>query len=366
MRVLIVCDYLGARNPSGAGRYALETGRALKALGKEVRILAGGGPEDPETDGSDGYPAVSRFPFPASAQRIRWLVGGGWTGIRRAFERTARAFSPTHLLLNQPLSGAAVLRASKGLPAFYIFHSPWGSELEAQGTGRLQRWPRDWVEQHVLARCRRVVTLSAYMEGELRHEHPDIDLPARVIPGGADLYRFAYRAPAEPHLVTVRRLVPRMGLENLLEAFSKCPSATLKIAGRGPLEGLLQERIVALGLSSRVTLEGYVPEEALPAFLGAASLFVLPSERLEGFGMVIAESMACGTPVLGTRVGAIPEVLGAFDPGLVTDRLAEGIAKLLDDPRRLAALRPLCRAHAERHFGWARAASDLTDWLERG
>ena len=57
MRILMVCDYLGLENPSGAGRYVLETGRSLRARGHEVRILAGGEPADAATDGKDGYPA---------------------------------------------------------------------------------------------------------------------------------------------------------------------------------------------------------------------------------------------------------------------------------------------------------------------
>ncbi len=369
MRLLMVCDYLGSSNPSGAGRYALEMGRALQKLGHPTRFLAGGTPEDPETDGQDGFPAISRFPFPLGGGRLRWLLTGGTSRIRTAYERLAADFRPTHLLIHQPLVGRAVLPASKGLPAFYLFHSSWGSELEAEGAWPWERWPRDWIERGVIGRCVRAAALTRYMEGEMRRIHAGLDIPLKLAPGGADLERFRYvqdpGTDGSPLVLTVRRLVPRMGLETLLEAWkavsARHPRARLVIAGRGPLEGVLRS-----SLPPGASLAGYVPEADLPRLLGSADLFVLPSQRLEGFGMVIPEAMASGTPVLGTPIGGIPEVLGAFDPALVTSDLAGGISRLLDDPVRLRAMRPACRAYAEKHFNWDRTAASLAGWMERG
>lgn len=379
MRILTVCDYLGLQNPSGAGRYVLETGRALISRGHEVRILAGGEAHDAGTDGKDGYPAISRFPFPASRNRGRWLLGGGLGRITRVAAELAKAWTPTHLVLNQPLSGDAV--PDLGIPATYCFHSPWSAEREGGFLGPL----RVRIERRVLARCGRAVVLSDFMRGELAATHPGLSLAVETIPGGADLSRFAFAAdprarrvalgwPRErPVLLTVRRLVPRMGLEPLIEAMSllrsRYPEALLVIAGRGPLELALRLKVAQLALEPQVRLAGFLPEAELPAVLGAADLFVMPSERLEGFGMVIPESLACGTPVLGTPVGAIPEVLGFFDPSLVlpalsTEALADGMGNLLVAPGRLDALRPTCRAHAEKRFGWDRAAGQLEVFLQ--
>jgi glycosyltransferase involved in cell wall biosynthesis len=370
MRILFICDYLGLTNPSGAGRYVLETGRSLRARGHEVRILAGGEPSDPATDGKDGYPLITRFPFPASRNRARWLLGGGLGRITRAAVELAKAWPPTHLILNQPLSGDAV--PDLGIPAAYVFHSPWGAEREGGLLGPL----RNRIERRVLARCGRAVVLSDFMRGELTKIHHGLTLETEKIPGGADLARFSYTARPggkRPTLLTVRRLVPRMGLETLIDAMallrSRVPEALLIIAGRGPLEPVLRLKIAQLALEPQVRLAGFLPEADLPGALGAADLFVMPSERLEGFGMVIPEAMSCGTPVLGTPVGAIPEVLGAFDPSLVLpavspQAMADGMASLLAQPGRLAALRPACRAHAERHFGWDRAARQFETFLQ--
>lgn len=376
MRVLFVCDYLGAVNPSGAGRYVLELGRALFRRGHEVRLLAGGQASDPETDGTDGFPPVHRFPFPASRGRLRWALNGGWWGMGRAFSRLVASWKPTHLVLNQPLSGAAVLgrHEAAGLPAAYLFHSPWGSEQEA--SGRSGRGWRDRMERRVLSRCRRVATLSAFMGQEMARVHPGLAVPHAVVPGGADLTRFAFSSGPEgkrPVLLTVRRLVPRMGLEALLDAMvllkPRFPEVLLRVAGRGPLEGALKAQVEALRLEHQVEFAGFVPESELAGTLGRAHLFVLPSQRLEGFGMVIPEAMACGTPVLGTPVGAIPEVLGAFDPALLApaataEGLASAIQGLLAAPGRLAALRHPCREYAERRFRWEDAGAAFEGLLQ--
>ena len=370
MRILFTCDYLGLNNPSGAGRYVLETGRALIARGHEVRILAGGEEDDPATDGKDGYPPIAHFPFPVSRNRARWLLGGGLVRITRAAMELAKAWPPTHLVLNQPLSGDAI--PDLGIPAAYLFHSPWSAERE-EG---VLRPLRNQIERRVLARCGRAVVLSDFMRGELTKTHPGLDLKIEKIPGGADLARFAFNSgpgKSRPTLLTVRRLVPRMGLEVLVDAMallrSRYPEALLIIAGRGPLEPALKLKVAQLGLEPQVRLAGFLPEAALPAALGGADLFVMPSERLEGFGMVIPEAFACGTPVLGTPVGAIPEVLGAFDASLILPEfsakaLADGMASMLSQPGRLAALRPACRAHAEKHFDWDRAAGQLEAFLQ--
>jgi glycosyltransferase involved in cell wall biosynthesis len=109
-----------------------------------------------------------------------------------------------------------------------------------------------------------------------------------------------------------------MGLEILLRAFRllarEVPDLHLAIGGSGPLEGMLRALRGSLGLSDRVRFLGYVPEAALPGLYAAADLFVLPTEQLEGFGLVTVEALACGTPVVGTPVGATRRASLGIDP----------------------------------------------------
>jgi glycosyltransferase involved in cell wall biosynthesis len=122
-----------------------------------------------------------------------------------------------------------------------------------------------------------------------------------------------------------------------------------------------------LGLDDRVELLGRVSDEDLPLWHKAADLFVLPSVAYEGFGLVTAEALASGTPVVGTPIGATPELLEPLDSRL----LARGI-----DPATLAAairtglrittpaFRARCRDYALACFAWDTVISDWSRILE--
>ena len=111
-----------------------------------------------------------------------------------------------------------------------------------------------------------------------------------------------------------------MGLDSLVRAMALLPPEVhLTIGGEGPLKSELRALAQQLNLSHRVRLAGHIPDDKLPGFYCSADWFVLPTAALEGFGLVILESLACGTPVLGTRVGAIPDVLGQFDPAWIIE-----------------------------------------------
>jgi glycosyltransferase involved in cell wall biosynthesis len=105
-----------------------------------------------------------------------------------------------------------------------------------------------------------------------------------------------------------------MGLDELLRAVAivreNVPDVLLLIGGSGGLRRGLEAQAAGLGLGGHVRFLGFVPEARLAAHYQAADFFVLPTRELEGFGLVTVEALACGTPVLGTPVGATPEILG--------------------------------------------------------
>jgi glycosyltransferase involved in cell wall biosynthesis len=107
-----------------------------------------------------------------------------------------------------------------------------------------------------------------------------------------------------------------------------------------------------------------VDHAALPQLYRAAAVAVVPSVWQEPFGMPIVEAMACGTPVVASRVGGIPEILGDQRGGLLVPpddpaALAAALAGLLEDPRRRAAMGAAARDLAVTRFGWQRIAADL-------
>jgi glycosyltransferase involved in cell wall biosynthesis len=153
------------------------------------------------------------------------------------------------------------------------------------------------------------------------------------VPGGVALDRFkSLRSRSEarerlgwptdrPIVATVRRLVPSKGVDRLIDAIADVrqhvPDIFCAIAGTGPLAAKLQERIDERSLGSHVQLTGYVPDDTLKDVYCAADLIVVPTIAFEGFGLVVIESLACGTPALVTPIGGLTEVVADLDPALV-------------------------------------------------
>jgi glycosyltransferase involved in cell wall biosynthesis len=158
-----------------------------------------------------------------------------------------------------------------------------------------------------------------------------------------------------------------MGLDELLRAVRqliRSREVLLAIGGSGRSEASLKHLTMDLGLEERVRFLGRLSDAELRDWYRAADLFVLPSKAYEGFGMVTAESLACGTPVVGTPIGATPELLEPLEPRLVAtgtsaEALAAAIAGVIDarDPK----LRSRCRAYASERFDWGKA---LPAWEE--
>lgn len=143
----------------------------------------------------------------------------------------------------------------------------------------------------------------------------------------------------------------------------------LSIVGAGPR--LEQYRALAeeLNVSSHVKFLGFVEHERMPAYYAEADLFVLPSRR-ESFGLVLAEAMACGLPVVATTAGAIPEVVedrgtGVLVPPDDPDALAEAITSLLSDPPKMKVMGTKGKARVEKHFTWDRVAERVIEGYQR-
>jgi glycosyltransferase involved in cell wall biosynthesis len=157
-----------------------------------------------------------------------------------------------------------------------------------------------------------------------------------------------------------------MGLDNLLAAMPTVveayPEARLIIAGDGPLREDLRAQARRLGVEERVSFAGFVPEDRLPDYYRAADLVVMPTRALEGFGLTTVEALACGTPVVGTPVGATPEILAPLDPALVTgdatpEAIAAGILRVVASLS--GKLRERARAHALARYRWEAVAEGL-------
>ncbi|MFL6709928.1 MAG: glycosyltransferase family 4 protein [Massilia sp.] len=133
-------------------------------------------------------------------------------------------------------------------------------------------------------------------------------------------------------LISVGNLLPVKGHDLTIRALTLMPDASLWIAGAGPEQASLEALAAELGVASRVRFLGSVPNAELHRYYSAADAMVLASSR-EGWANVLLESMACGTPVVATRVWGTPEVVTAPAAGILMDErtpagLADAVARL--------------------------------------
>jgi glycosyltransferase involved in cell wall biosynthesis len=258
-------------------------------------------------------------------------------------------------------------------PVVLHFHGPWAQEnVSAGDESRLKLRVRVALERAAYRRADQAVVLTSafrqvLVEGYgiqpwiVNVQPPGVDLE-RFAPGSQELARDALGLSRDAFVaVAVRRLVPRMGLELLLdvwhESLEQLPAgSTLLIAGEGQLEQELS-RIAASDGSASIRLLGRVSDERLVTLYRAADLAIVPSLEHEGFGLVVLEAAACGTPSIVSSVGGLPEAAGGLDPSLIVppgDRVAlrdRLLRSVVDRPERAAT-----RAYAER-YNWEGVAA---------
>jgi glycosyltransferase involved in cell wall biosynthesis len=394
--VLVVTDASPPAIAGGAERVLWEQATRLAGRGHRVRVL-GRAPETPPSYRTD---VLGVAHFTVDRRSPLAFVRTAVLGARAAGTSLLAERRPDVLHVHQPLAGFGVLGSAgaRGIPTLYTFLSPAPSEyrsrrgmtaLHRRGVGGTAAVAALWLlEWSCLRRATLVHVLSDFSARQLRALYGVGGARIVKIAGGADTARFrpaddraAARAalglrPQATLLLTVRNLEARMGLDRLLEAMARLryfhPNAHLVVAGIGSRADELRAQASRLGIDDRVDFVGFIDDSRLAAYYQAADAFVLPTRELEGFGLVTVEALACGTPVLGTPVGATPELLTPLDPSLLfRDASVAGIADGIDrflrgfvaDRARATALRAACRRYAESQYGWDRSVAALEQAL---
>ena len=257
------------------------------------------------------------------------------------------------------LSGVVglALRERWGAPVLQMFHTLARLKNRvARSTDDLEPEVRIREETRVIAEVDRVVAANVVERADLARLYGATPSRIAVIPCGVDteLFRPGDRAaaraalglPAGPLLLYVGRLAPIKGLDTLLDALAQVraggrPVQLLVVGGDAdePVNGHeaeLRRRIAALGLAQAVRFIPAQPQGVLPTYYAAADVSLLPS-YYESFGMVALEAMACGSPVIASRVGGLTTtvrdgVTGFLVPEGNVGALAERMEALIDDP----------------------------------
>ncbi|HTX12194.1 MAG TPA: glycosyltransferase family 4 protein [Solirubrobacteraceae bacterium] len=362
----------------GQQRYVRELAGALAATGARVSVLSKRVTRElPRRElASDGV-ELRRFDVPARSHAM-YAAGYPLASLIAIAHAVRRHRGVLHV--HYALQGAAP--ALMGADYVQTFHAPMHRELlpERQGRYRLPRaLEKPSVslarrgEALIARRARSTIVLTRYMRDQLSELAAAAATQAVVVPGGIDAHRFcpgpgiahAFADGGAPLLFTARRLVPRTGVSELLEAMqhvlAELPAARLAIAGDGPLRADLEQRILGLGLAASVLLLGRVSEDDLLAWYRRADLFVLPTQELEGFGISTIEALSCGTPAVGTPVGGTPEILAEVDSRLLAASrsprdLATAIVSVAKPEGLVESLAKRARARVVPSMSWPTVA----------
>jgi glycosyltransferase involved in cell wall biosynthesis len=396
LNILFVADVSIASVIGGAERVLYEESIRLARRGHKVRVLTRKLPyHEVDVEQIDG---VQEHRYSFQEKLFPFFFKSIMSDCRRTFRSMEEDFPFDIINFHQPFSAIGVLSltSSRRVPCVYTCHSLSFEEYISRSSSpknpikwilhHLQVSARKSIEQTVLKKSDCIVALSEYTREKLQRTYGLSSSKINVIPGGVDLNRFRpstdkarIRArldlPEDKFILfTVRNLVPRMGLENLISAFKIVqkghPDLLLVIGGEGPLGSTLREQVRRYGIEDFVRFTRYIPDEDLPSYYQMADLFILPTTELEGFGLVTVEALASGLPVIGTQVGGTREILSKLGADYLFDdstpqSIASGILKALNGwAANQAAYKNIsetCRKVAELHYSWDNHVRKLED-----
>lgn len=379
--------------PGGSGRIAWELAKLFRERGHQVAMLCGSCPTDPPPgiENCDGVTVVRyRFPTLRSWDPRRLAVH-----IAVARAAAERYLGQEHWDVVHGHNLAPGLAAFSGLGAesrrLATIHSPavleqrinWENGGPAGrlklifGEGMLRR-----AESQVYRLATEISALSNYTVREIASMYGAelseriVRIPWWQVPVDNSLSKAEARRrlgwPADTKIFfTLRRLVPRMGVDVLLEAVERITTNcdfSVYIAGDGPERPKLERMANSGPHSSRVHFVGRVTDEFAANAYRAADAFVLPTRSLECFGIIALEALARGTPVLASRVGAIPEMLDPILPNCLfppgdSKRLSELMREINSGTLRLPADGAL-EGYVARMYSKEAVASAYVRWIE--
>jgi glycosyltransferase involved in cell wall biosynthesis len=390
-------SYRSKPHCGGQGVYVRHLSRELVDLGHDVEVFSG--QPYPELDPGVGLTKVPsldlyREPDPFRTPRpseIRDLVDVEevltmWTAgfpeprtfakrVVRLLKERAGDFDVVHD--NQVLGSALLGVEELGLPVVATIHHPISVDrridLSSATSWRKRLTLRRWygfvrMQVRVARQMRMVLTPSESSARDVVREFGVDPARTRVVLLGVD---DVFVPPTEPRvpgriIAMASADAPLKGIATLLEAFAKLrverPELELLLVTRPTPGGRTEQLLDQLSIREHVRFVSGVSDDELVVLMGSAELACVPS-LYEGFSLPTAELMATATPLVASRAGAIPEVVGPdglcadlVTPGDVAE-LVHAIAALLDDPERRARYGAAGRRRVEELFSWRAAAA---------
>ncbi len=402
MKIILLTNEYPPHVYGGAGVHVQYLARELARLEgarHEVQVLCFGGQR--EHSGNLEVEGIQESSdFPCQDPRHQKLLDALLRDVRMT--GAVKAADVVHCHTWYTSLGGCLIKQLLGIPLVLTTHSlePHRSWKEEQ-LGSAYR-VSTWVERTAYENADGVIAVSRPMKAAVHGFYQVSPDKVRVIPNGIDVHQYRHTLdpeilssykidPHRPFILFVGRISRQKGVLHLLRAVKYlspgvqvvfCAGApdTAEI-GRETAEAVREAR--AQGRGEIIWVDQWVPREHLVPLYSHASLFVCPS-IYEPFGIINLEAMACGTPVVASAVGGIPEVvihgetgiLVSFEPRGTADfeprdperfsrDLAEGMNDLLGSPEKMRLLGRKSRERVEKHFSWESVARQTLEYYEK-
>jgi glycosyltransferase involved in cell wall biosynthesis len=401
---IALLSYRSKPHCGGQGVYVRHLSRELVALGHEVEVFSG--QPYPELDPGvrltkvpslDLYrepdpfrvPKLREFRDRVDVEEFLTMCTGGFpepktfsTRVARLLRERVDEFDVVHD--NQGLGYGLLDIEKMGLPLVTTLHHPISFDrridLQSAATLRKKLSVRRWygflrMQGRVARKARTILTPSESSARDIARDFGVDPARMRVILLGVD---DVFQPPTVPRvpgriIAMASADAPMKGISTLLEAFAKLRTEReleLLLVTRPQPGGRTEQLIDRLAIGDAVTFVSGVSDAELVSLMGSAEVACVPS-LYEGFSLPTAELMACGTPLVVSRAGAIPEVVGPdglcadlVTPGDVAE-LTAALGALLDDPERRAEMGRAGRRRVDETFSWRAVAVAVTAAYEQ-
>jgi glycogen(starch) synthase len=387
MRILVLSWEYPPRVVGGLGRHVAALTRALAAAGHEVHVVARDHPDAPAEEVRDGVHVVRVGEAPPEVpfhDLVPWVLAFDNRVLAAAARRAREVrFDVVHAHDWLVAYAAAGMKEAFDLPLVATVHATELGRHQGHLPGPMNSLIHQ-VEWWLTYEARRVITCSTYMSDQVTTSFALPPEKVDVIPNGVALADFVlpddevarFRATLTPDggplVLFAGRLEYEKGVQTVLHALERLRArlgpVRFTIAGVGTYSEELHRLVDELGLADQVRFTGFLEDHELRLHYAAADVAIAPS-IYEPFGLVAAEAMACGTPVIVSDTGGLREVVadghGLTFPPQDADGLAERIEQVLTDPALTRDLVDRGRRHVARRYDWDRVAAETVATYER-
>ena len=379
---------LGGRETGGMNVYVLELSRELARLGYEVDIFTRRDADLPRVETIEDNLRLVRIDAgpaePIDKEAIIEYLPDFAHDMRRFVHEEGRGYSLVHSHYWQSGWAGGHLARDLGLPHMVMFHT-LGEVKNRARFGEQEPRTRIRHERQIARRASAIVTASSHERELLERYYGAEHAKIHTIPCGVDLERFRPGDPLaarkrlglplhSPILLWVGRLEKLKGVDILISAVAQLDERdfTLLIVGGDERAAGLKADLMAQarleGVADNVRFIGAVDHAELPEYYAAADVCVVPS-YYESFGLVAVEAMACGTPVVASRVGGLVStvvdgVSGYLIPWRCPEPFAEKLEVLLNNPELRSNFSRAAQRSMER-FAWRRVALQMASLYDR-